>query len=720
VVEGSAKRPIQGTFTEVLLERAARLKATRQRVFISGIEGSHTLEVGVAYHYRGHFIYAYPAGNPIEPVPFSTKKGINIVGLMQDRAPIFNSKAPHLVPESEIAALQRACIHEKEFQKEQEDASKEGTQKALAEEARQEAEDAASTEEEIETTTPVETAAQEPLPTSLPPSRVPSFTTLLVPSRVSSRFGSQVSLEHLSAPYHRASTPLSSVPRIGTVEAPDVASASAFETPTGSGTSYTPHDRGHYLAYSAPGSRHGSVDHTPFVSRPVSPTHGLSVRGPGHGHNSLLRPAASTSRLNQLLAEEGVRRALSPLAEDRPSDRHSGVWDEDMIADLSVAQGWIDPTDIDAFVQTVSRRPSLPSSRQASRPRSRMQSPSPQPTTPDDEMDGGLFLPGLGHPDVIRSTSRNQSRSQSPMPPSAHSGFRMGSVDHDPGSRTPSRQFSPMPPMSTGSPSYDSAESAAYLRCLAQRHYEMENPSSRSHSPLPPTTQDIHHHSLRGGEVQLDQFSRSQTPVMQGPSYLQLSGSRTHSPFPPVMQEIHGQEQRDNTSRPAYQTTAFPTFTSRTPTPTTYAPKPLNTGRPRAASQALNEAYNAANPPASTPRPLIQPNKHDDLGHFNFPSSDARGGTGRSVIGDSETGSSSNPSTIHPRAPKCAIHDETCDGKYVEWLHVTERSRQGSGFVDLFPFIKEEGKEERVMIDWATMRDEERGKLRREGRYPLA
>jgi hypothetical protein len=38
----------------------------------------------------------------------------------------------------------------------------------------------------------------------------------------------------------------------------------------------------------------------------------------------------------------------------------------------------------------------------------------------------------------------------------------------------------------------------------------------------------------------------------------------------------------------------------------------------------------------------------------------------------------------------------------------------------LFPFIKEEGKEERVMIDWATMRDEERGKLRREGRYPLA
>jgi hypothetical protein len=90
----------------------------------------------VAYHYRGHFIYAYPAGNPIEPVPFSTKKGINIVGLMQDRAPIFNSKAPHLVPESEIAALQRACIHEKEFQKEQEDASKEGTQKALAEEAR--------------------------------------------------------------------------------------------------------------------------------------------------------------------------------------------------------------------------------------------------------------------------------------------------------------------------------------------------------------------------------------------------------------------------------------------------------------------------------------------------------------------------------------------------------------------------------------------------------
>jgi hypothetical protein len=713
VVEGSAKRPIQGTFTEVLLERAARLKATRQRVFISGLEGSHTLEVGVAYHYRGHFIYAYPAGNPIEPVPFSTKKGINIVGLVQDRAPIFNSKAPHLVPESEIAALQRACIHEKEFQNEQEEASKEETKKALKEEAKQDAEDAASTEEEVETATTVETAAQEPLPASLAPSRVPSFTTLLVPSQVSSRFGSQVSLDHLSAPSHRASESLSNVPRIGTVEAPDVTSTSTFESQTGSGTSYTPHDRGHYLAYSAPGSRHGSVDHTPFVSRPVSPTHGLSVRG--HGHNSLLRPASSTSRLNQLLAEEGVRRALSPLAEDRPSERQSGVWDEDMIADLSVAQGWIDPTDIDAFVQTVSRRPSRPSSRQASCPRSRMQSPSPQPTTPDDEIDSGLFLPGLGHPDVIRSTSRNQSRSQSPMPPSTHSGFRMGSVDHDTGSRPPSRQYSPMPPTSTGSPSYDSAESTAYLCCLAQRHYEMENPVSRSHSPLPPATQDIHHHSLRGGGVQLDQSSRSQTPVMQGPSYRQLAGSRTHSPFLPVVQETqtHGHEHRDNTSRPAFQTTAFPTFTSRTPTPTTYVSKPLNTGRPRAASQALNEAYNAANPPASTPHPLIQPNKHDDLGHFNFPHTNERSER-------SETGSSSNPSTIHPRNPKCAIHDETCDGKFVEHLHLTERSRQGSGFVDLFPFIKGEGKEERVMIDWATIRDKERGKLRREGRYPLA
>jgi hypothetical protein len=578
---------------------------------------------------------------------------------VQDRAPIFNSQVPGLVPEGDIAALQRACMHEREFQKEQEEARKNETKKTLEEEAKQEAEVKAITEKKIETAAAVEIAAQEPLPANLPPSRVPSFTALLVPSQVTSRFGSEASLNHLSAPAHRASVSLSNVPRIGTVEAPDT-SASIFAPQTGLAATYTPHDRGHFLAYSAPGSRHASVDNTPFVSRTVSPTHGLSVRG--YGHNSLLRPTASTSRLNQLLHEEGVRRALSPLAEDRSSRRPSGsgAWSEDMVANLSVAQGWIDPDDIDAFVQTVSRRPSRPSSRQLSRAH------SPAASTADDDLDEGLFLPGLGHPAVIHSSSRIQSRGQSPMAaPSTSPNPRMGSVDHDAESRPPSRPYSPVLP-----PNYDSAESAAYLRGLAQRHYEMVNPCSRSHSALRPTTEDTHYDI--GGGVELDQASRSHTPVE--PVYSHGLQQRTESP-----------------------TTAFPSYSSRTstptPTPTSYLsrePKPLNTGRPRAASQALNEAYNAANPPGC---PV-----------FTFP----------------ET-AEQRTST---RSPKCAIHDETCDGKTVTQLHLTARAMRGAGFVEPFPMIKGEGEGEgeevRYMVDWATLRDEEMERMRRGGVYLLA
>ena len=112
-------------------ERAARIKATGQRVYISGLKGHHTLETGVAYHYRGHFIYAFPASNPIEPVPFSTKKGINIVGVVKDQAPIYNHTDPDLILEQDIAALQKSCVHEWEFQQAQEEFKKQETKKVL-------------------------------------------------------------------------------------------------------------------------------------------------------------------------------------------------------------------------------------------------------------------------------------------------------------------------------------------------------------------------------------------------------------------------------------------------------------------------------------------------------------------------------------------------------------------------------------------------------------
>ena len=39
-------------------------RAKNMRVYVSGIIGQQSLETGVAYHYRGHYIYAFPAGNP--------------------------------------------------------------------------------------------------------------------------------------------------------------------------------------------------------------------------------------------------------------------------------------------------------------------------------------------------------------------------------------------------------------------------------------------------------------------------------------------------------------------------------------------------------------------------------------------------------------------------------------------------------------------------------
>ncbi|KAH9871684.1 hypothetical protein J1614_005939 [Plenodomus biglobosus] len=90
-----------------LPERRAE-HSRHQRVYISGIRGQHSLEVGVAYYYRGHHIYSAAAANPIEPTPFSTRKGITVVGIAQHLAPLYAPQAPDLVPEASIRALDRA------------------------------------------------------------------------------------------------------------------------------------------------------------------------------------------------------------------------------------------------------------------------------------------------------------------------------------------------------------------------------------------------------------------------------------------------------------------------------------------------------------------------------------------------------------------------------------------------------------------------------------
>lgn len=79
------------------------------RVYISGLKGTHSLRVGIAYWYRGHYLYAVnDTRNPIEPQTFATKGKILINGSTMDTAPIYDVHNEYLIDESEIRALEKA------------------------------------------------------------------------------------------------------------------------------------------------------------------------------------------------------------------------------------------------------------------------------------------------------------------------------------------------------------------------------------------------------------------------------------------------------------------------------------------------------------------------------------------------------------------------------------------------------------------------------------
>lgn len=111
-------------------ERLAREKALQTHVYISGLSGHHTLQTGLAYYYRGHYIYAYPAGNLIEPIPYSTRKGIKIQGIVSVSAPRYDSGAEHLVEESSVHALAASIENEREREREKEKEKLESEQPA--------------------------------------------------------------------------------------------------------------------------------------------------------------------------------------------------------------------------------------------------------------------------------------------------------------------------------------------------------------------------------------------------------------------------------------------------------------------------------------------------------------------------------------------------------------------------------------------------------------
>ncbi|KNG46943.1 hypothetical protein DDE82_006356 [Stemphylium lycopersici] len=672
-------------------ERIARQKATQQRVFISGLKGTHTLEKGVAYHYRGHFIYAYPAGNPIEPVPFSTKKGINIVGIAKDRAPGYDPKDPGLVYESSVRALDKSFAREWKGQREEEERRKVETKKMLEDEEEEDkgeknqstglesksnVEPAKSIKSvhsigSVADSTAPKTDTQHPM-SSHPPSRIQSFTTLLVPPQVASRFPScstsRVSLDQAFAPRHATLASNSTyVPRIGTVEAP----SGSYRTPgTDSNDRWTPHDRGQYLAYSAPGSRKGSVDNTPWHSRFGSPNASFRVAGPEHGQihglgeqDPAIRPVASTSRLAQLLADEGIRSSftLDPsVALSSSSHVHSSTststgtgssntWkdDENMIANLSFAQEWIDPSDISAFVETVSRRPSRAPSRTVSRTHS--PSPSPLAGTPEEEMEGGLYLPGLGHPDHRRKTT------------------------------------SMRPQTRASSPSHVSAEGEVHLAILREQN------QGKGGSVLLSTT-------APGERLPLAMQDHGYAQIAVQPDRLSQSRPPTALQYPPR----RASEQINSSTLPLPHQSADAS--------TLYI-SVSRTGRPRAASRALNQAYNAANAATTHAGDSMAMSGYSTT--LPFASAAALPGDFHSATATATEASTAESAKDSSFTPRCPLHDDSCDGSFVAEEHLTLREWSRSGLeAQRLPTI--EGVGARVMIDWAALRDEEMERTRGE------
>jgi hypothetical protein len=97
------------------------VKANKMRPFISGFHGQHAMEVGVAYWYRGHYLYG-PARNPIEPLQFATKKEGMVMGTAAGTAPIYKvshskyniatvDSVRERVFEHEVGALRKSMEH---------------------------------------------------------------------------------------------------------------------------------------------------------------------------------------------------------------------------------------------------------------------------------------------------------------------------------------------------------------------------------------------------------------------------------------------------------------------------------------------------------------------------------------------------------------------------------------------------------------------------------
>ncbi|KAF2852187.1 hypothetical protein T440DRAFT_488295 [Plenodomus tracheiphilus IPT5] len=245
-------------------QRRAR-QARNQPVYISGIKGQHSLETGVAYYYRGHHIYSAAAANPIDPIPFSTRKGISVVGIAQHLAPLYAPQAADLVPEASIAALDRARRYTLADIQAQEEAMR--AEKVIALQGEEE-----------------------------------------------KKSGNAAGVS-------------SNAPVIGTVTAPSTPAMTVFNSFSPLSPirphlhSFTPHDRAQFLATSAPASRHVSVTNTPYgPMEKRRKTVVCRLVGWALGHRNVLERASNTHSPDPHLGNTSRRTSEQDLTRGTSSD----------------------------------------------------------------------------------------------------------------------------------------------------------------------------------------------------------------------------------------------------------------------------------------------------------------------------------------------------------------------------------------------------------------
>jgi hypothetical protein len=258
-------------------------------VSISGIRGKHPIRVGVAYWYRGHFLYG-SHGNPVEPVAFATKE-VNIIGTTVDTAPPYNPHGVDLENEWEIAALHKGMVHEWEKMMEKEEEATESPAEAFAKQT-------TLVEPLVSITSDAEYQGKEVYTVQLPRHALKNW-----------RCAASSICHSLLWNIYPDSGPDTQSVQLATAMPRGRPSAPTYNQPV-----YDPYYNDHalYLAASAPVSNRGtpSYSNTPYNSRPVSPRHKNHSDGAIAPKN---RPAVSISRVDQLMIDHGVGRSIQTL-----------------------------------------------------------------------------------------------------------------------------------------------------------------------------------------------------------------------------------------------------------------------------------------------------------------------------------------------------------------------------------------------------------------------